>query len=344
MSVEITTVADDLIVAHDGTDVERLMGLVPDTDYDVWGHAVRTLARPEGDLLCRIGTVNDVHFGEVEAGRVDEHLDGPILHVHPGAEPYPETMNRAAVEEMLAAELDAVIVKGDLSTDGTDEEFADFEEVYGSVFGDRLHTVRGNHDAYRGQDRYAGDQWIELPGVAVALVDTAIPFRPNGALSADQLAWLDEHAASANVPVLVMGHHHQWLPPTEGQPTVEASSQRGDSYFGLEPSSSLALDEVCARQRAIIAYTSGHSHRHRRREMPSGVPSIEVGCVKDFPGTWAEYRVFEGGVVQVVHRISSPEALEWSERCRVLYSDFGLDYTEYALATLADRCFPIALR
>ena len=77
---------------------------------------------------------------------------------------------------------------------------------------------------------------------------------------------------------------------------------------------------------------------------PSGVPCIEVGCVKDFPGTWAEYRVFEGGVLQVVHRISSPEALEWSERCRVLYSDFGLDYTAYALATLADRCFAIALR
>ena len=41
----------------------------------------------------------------------------------------------------------------------------------------------------------------------------------------------------------------------------------------------------------------------------SGVPSIEVGCVKDFPGTWAEYRVYEGGVMQVVHRISIPEAL-----------------------------------
>lgn len=71
----------------------------------------------------------------------------------------------------------------------------------------------------------------------------------------------------------------------------------------------------------------------------SGVPSIEVGTVKDFPGTWAEYRVYEGGVMQIVHRISSPEALNWSNRCRRLYADFGIDYETYAMGTLDQRCF-----
>ena len=74
------------------------------------------------------------------------------------------------------------------------------------------------------------------------------------------------------------------------------------------------------------------------------MPTIEVGCVKDFPGTWAEYRVYETGVMQVVHRISSPEALDWSERCRHLYKDFGLEYESYALGRLEDRCFTLALR
>ena len=53
------------------------------------------------------------------------------------------------------------------------------------------------------------------------------------------------------------------------------------------------------------------------------MPSIDVGCVKDFPGTWAEYRVYEGGLLQIVHRISSPEALAWSEECRDLYPTSG---------------------
>ena len=75
-----------------------------------------------------------------------------------------------------------------------------------------------------------------------------------------------------------------------------------------------------------------------------GIPSIEIGCVKDFPGTWAEYRVYEGGIMQVVHRISAPEALAWSERCRHLYSDFGIDYESYALGRLEDRCLSIPQR
>ncbi|MEZ5252214.1 MAG: hypothetical protein R2713_24280 [Ilumatobacteraceae bacterium] len=78
--------------------------------------------------------------------------------------------------------------------------------------------------------------------------------------------------------------------------------------------------------------------------MPSGVPTIEVGCVKDFPGTWAEYRVYDGGILQVVHRMSSLDALRWSERCRGLYRDFGMDYASYALGHLDERCFTIAVR
>ena len=92
-------------------------------------------------------------------------------------------MNRAAVAEMAAADLAAVIVKGDLTNDGEPAEFAAFEECYRPPFGDRLHVVRGNHDAYRGQTRYAGDEWIELPGVAVALLDTAVPTATNGHLT-----------------------------------------------------------------------------------------------------------------------------------------------------------------
>ena len=69
-----------------------------------------------------------------------------------------------------------------------------------------------------------------------------------------------------------------------------------------------------------------------------------MACTKDFPGTWAEYRVFEGGILQVHHRTSTPEALAWSERCRGLYADFGVDYSAFALGALSDRCFAIPAR
>ncbi len=331
MALELTTVSEDAAVFHDGTAVERLDGLEPDHEYEHAGITFRTLPLPSGRFLCRLGTVNDVHFGEVEAGRIDGSEIGPILRAD--GDPYPETMNRAAVDEMTGADLAAVVVKGDLTDDGRSEEFAAFEACYRPAFDSRLHVVRGNHDSFRGQAEYAGDQWIELPGVSVALLDTTIPHAPTGHLTAEQLDWLDARAAASTVPVIAMGHHPQW---TEGE--------RNPAYFGIDPDASDGLTAVIARRPAIVAYTAGHTHRHRVRPVNGGVPSIEVGCVKDFPGTWAEYRVYEGGILQVVHRISSPAALAWSESCRILYADYGIDYVRYAMGRLDDRCFEIALR
>lgn len=331
--MELTTVTDTEATFHDGGRVHHLDGLAPDRDHDHVGFRFRTLAPPPGELLARIATVNDVHFGETEAGRIDDLPEGPIQRAEPDEPPYPETMNRAAVAEMLAAEVGAVVVKGDLTASGTDEEFAAFEACYRTAFGDRLAVVRGNHDAYEGQTAYAGDRLIELPGVAVALLDTVIPGATTGRLTGEQLDWLDTVGAEADRPVLAMGHHPQW---TDGN--------RSPDYFGLHPDASDALSEVIARRRSIVAYTAGHTHRHRVRWLASGVPTIEIGCVKDFPGTWAEYRVHEGGILQVVHRVSAPAALGWSERCRHLYSDFGIDYESYALGSLDQRCFAIALR
>jgi len=334
--MDVTTIADDLIVCHDGAHVIRLEGLDPGSTHEVHGARITTLVTPPGALLCRLATVNDVHFGEVECGRIDDHTQGPIQRPLPGEAPYPVTMNAGAISEIAAIDPSAVIVKGDLTNDGLPEEFTAFDEHYGTAFGERLHVVRGNHDGYKGQTVHAGDKWIELPGVAVALLDTAIPTETTGMITGEQIEWLDAHAAASTVPVLVMGHHQQWI--------AEPDGHRSDGYFGLHPDASDRLDAVFARRPNLVAYTAGHTHRHRVRHMACGAPTIEIGCVKDFPGTWAEYRVYEGGVMQVVHRISTPDALAWSERCRNLYSDFGIDYESYALGRLEDRCFTIPLR
>jgi 3',5'-cyclic AMP phosphodiesterase CpdA len=336
--VDVTTVADDLVVIHDGMSVARFVDLVPSTTYTFLGVDVTTLPRPDGALLCRFATVNDVHFGEVVAGRVGDSPQGPMQSARPGDLPYPEVMNRGAVDEISAIDPAVVVVKGDLSNDGQPEEWAAFEACYRDRFGDRLHVVRGNHDAYQGQTSYAGDQWIDLPGLAVALVDTVIPEQTTGSLRAEQIDWLDTHVAQSDRPVIVMGHHQQWLPDGDN------GEHRSEGYFGLHPDASDALDAVAARHSKVMAYTAGHTHRHRVRRMVSGVPSIEIGCVKDFPGTWAEYRVYEAGVQQVVHRVSTQAALEWSERCRHLYADFGVDYESYALGALEDRCCNIPQR
>lgn len=60
--------------------------------------------------------------------------------------------------------------------------------------------------------------------------------------------------------------------------------------------------------------------------------------MKDFPGSWAEYRVCEQGILQVHHRISTPDALAWSEKTRGMYAG---TYGHYAFGRIEDRCFVI---
>ena len=328
--MELTTVADDEAVFHDGPRVIRHGDLAPDTEYQLEGVAFRTLRRPPGERLSTVATVNDVHFGETECGVLEGFDVGPILSSHPGDPPYPETMNRAAIAEIEAIDPDAVVVKGDLTTHGSVEEYEQFLSFYAGAFGDRLHHVRGNHDAYHGE-AFAADATLEvkLPGATLAILDTAIPGKAMGQVTAAQLEWLDELGARADRLVVVFGHHHVWDP---------GSRQRPATYFGINCDDSEKLVEVFARRPRLVGYFAGHTHRNRvRRFAATGErPWVEVACVKDFPGTWAEYRVFESGILQIHRRISAPEALEWTDRCRAMFAG---TYVQYAFGRLEDRCF-----
>ena len=57
------------------------------------GVEVRTLPRPDGELLCRFATVNDVHFGEEVCGIDETFGSEPVFRAEPGEPPYPEMMN-----------------------------------------------------------------------------------------------------------------------------------------------------------------------------------------------------------------------------------------------------------
>jgi 3',5'-cyclic AMP phosphodiesterase CpdA len=333
---EVTTVGDDFAVVFDGATSTQYDDLDPATDYSFDGVSFRTLVRPDGARLSTVATVNDVHFGETICGYESTMPDaGPTFSSLAGEAPYPETMNSAAVEEIVAISPDAVVVKGDLTGDGLDEEYDDFLRCYRGAFGDRMHHIRGNHDAYRGQDFAPKDPFtVAVAGATLAVIDTTVPFSPNGGIDRDQLAWLDATAAAADSPVLVFGHHHVWSP---------ASKSRPAGYYGINPDDSERLVAVAARRPSIAGYFCGHTHRNRVRHIAETgpMPWAEVACVKDFPGAWAEYRIFEGGILQIVHRIRRPDAVAWTERTRGM---FGGLYPNYAFGSIGDRCFRVDLR
>jgi 3',5'-cyclic AMP phosphodiesterase CpdA len=278
-------------------------------------------------LLATIATANDVHFGETECGRTgDPATDaiGPILRSGPDEAPYPVLMNGAVVAEMQALDPDVVIVKGDLTDTGRPEEYEAFLDCYGKL-GARMHHVRGNHDAMRDPNlaRQDAPYAIGLDGVTLAVVDTAVPGRVGGAFPREQVAWLDDLAAATADPVLVFGHH---------------PALHHDPDYGLLTDDYEALRKVLVRRENIAGYFAGHTHTNHlvRDERARGIPSVEVACTKDYPGAWAEYRVYERGYTQVMRRVARPDARAWSERARHMIQGI---YRDLVLGTVAERCF-----
>jgi predicted phosphodiesterase len=338
-----TRVGDQEVVTVGPHHLARVTGLEPSTEYSVtvegaepteWLPAkVRTLTQPAGRLLTTLATANDVHFGETEAGHLGDEDIGPIFRSGAGEPPYPEVMNDAVIAEMQELDPDVVIVKGDLTNLGTVEEYGAFLAAYGRL-GERMHHVRGNHDAMIDPDlvRERAPYAIEADGITLAVLDTVRPGTDAGQLTADQLEWLDDLAATATAPLLVFAHHHLW--------DLDAD-HRSPGYFGVNSDDSEALAAVVARRESIGGYFAGHTHRNRVRRYARvrDVPFVEVGCTKDFPGAWAEYRIYEGGYTQVVRRASSPAALAWAEKTRAMFA--GL-YHDYAIGGLDERCFSYA--
>ena len=344
MSAELFTLAEDEAVVFEGPVAHRYAGLQPGTEQRAGSLTVHTLARPPGERLATVATVNDVHFGETECGHLVGVDLGPILKAEPGADPYPLIMNRAAVAEIAALAPDAVVAKGDLTSTGTAPEYAEFMALYAGAFGDRLIVTRGNHDnpaVGRGLPAFPTCQAVVLEGVTLAVLDTSRPGWAAGDVDADQADWLDDLAAGTDRPVLVFGHHPLIVDDEALERQFGPAALAGS---GLVRAGAERLAAVIARRPALVGYFAGHTHRNKLRHHPAtgSVPWVEVASAKDFPGSWAEYRVFEGGILQVQRRIHAhPEAIEWSERCRSLFGGF---YPWYALGAIEDRCFEIPLR
>ncbi|MER6080910.1 metallophosphoesterase [Streptomyces sp. NPDC001833] len=255
-----------------------------------------------------------------------KEVAGDVVTRRPGESPHPILMNSSVIHEIEQISPAAVVVKGDITDTAQDVEFKAFENHYGAAFNGRLYAVRGNHESFYSSTRYSEDLWIELPGIAMAVLDTCVDGADGGHLTGSQLDWLMSHLESATVPVLIFGHHPPCLPGYGDNP--------GQT---LDVASSEALVDACTSMPNVLSYSAGHSHRTRSRTW-AGVVYSEVGCVKDFPGLWTEFEVFEGGVVQLVHRIRNREAVAWSDSCRNLYQRIGIEYETYALGLLADRC------
>ena len=341
-AVEVTAGRFRTVVDHPGgAGAVEIRGLAPGATQGVVVRAptgevhrrrVRTLPAPPGDELFRFATVNDLHLGRGEHG-----LRGHLPHGDREAANHPFTAAVDAIAEALDWGAQLLVAKGDICDESHDWTWEQAAKLLADV-PVPVALLPGNHDTGRlrsldpvaGATRHGltltrGIDHVDVPGLRVVLVDSA-----RDGIGWGQVARHADAAASlardAEGGVFVATHHQaQRFPfPTywpHGIPGPEAGR--------------FARAVVSANPRAMAS--SGHTHRCRVRGV-AGLTWSEVAATNHFPAVWAGYRVFEGGLMQVVRRTATPGTLAWSEHTRdALRGIWAL----WATGTLSDRCFTL---
>ncbi|GAA4020522.1 metallophosphoesterase [Allokutzneria multivorans] len=167
----------------------------------------------------------------------------------------------------LAEPVDAIVVSGDITDHGSEQEYELAREVLAADV--PVLIVPGNHDARsnfrevllrkgfvddaEGEDPTGTDAPInrvrEVGGAVFLLCDSVIPGRDEGLLDDDTIAWLDERLTevSPEAPALICVHH----PPVRlHDPFIDALGMRGADR----------LARVVEKHPRVAGVLCGHAH------------------------------------------------------------------------------------
>ncbi|HTT94523.1 MAG TPA: phosphodiesterase [Solirubrobacterales bacterium] len=185
----------------------------------------------------------------------DTHL-GADWH---GADP-DECLLRA-VEAILdlPQRADALVISGDLTQNGTAEEYARLRELVAPLDLEP-HVLPGNHDlrgvlreafALPGTGAEHVSYAVDLGPLRLVCLDSTIPGAEGGALDEGRVEWLEATlAAERELPTVIAMHH----PPL-------ATAVPAFDEIGLAPASRAALGEVLGRHPQVLRVIAGHVHR-----------------------------------------------------------------------------------
>ncbi|MFW2383468.1 MAG: metallophosphoesterase family protein [Acidimicrobiales bacterium] len=288
-------------------------------------------AAPHGEELCRIATVSDLHLGSGNWGALRT-----IRDIEPDADDhYDMRCATAAVQDAIDWGASLLVIKGDAVHHRRTRDF----ELVGE-FVDRfprlpMIMVPGNHDVddawpielpsslgKRGLQFEMGVRSHDMPGVRVIAGNTTIEHDDIGSVEPIRDDLLDA-AGSATTPNLMLLHHQFQKYPVATYWPPGIPSKESKPFLS---------DLAKTAPRTLVS--SGHTHRNRARRV-GPLLVTEVGSTKDWPGSWAGYRIFEGGVHQTVRRVADPSAIRWTEFSRRAVG--GL-WSAWSPGALSDRC------
>jgi 3',5'-cyclic AMP phosphodiesterase CpdA len=209
------------------------------------------------------------------------------------------------------ASVDFLVVAGDLTCDGAEEEFITLRELFKSLK-KPVYTIPGNHDLMfetveddRLYKKYFGKgfgcSFFEHDGVGILLLDISNGGKASVTVPEEVVGWLAKKMARVSVatPIIVLSHFP--LHPS----TPEYAARKSDLVFSI-------LD-----QKNVIGYLSGHYHGWWSMER-GGVPFYTIGTLMpnmnnhDTSDKHGYYRVvvlgneFKAEYVRLIDRIEEP--------------------------------------
>jgi 3',5'-cyclic-AMP phosphodiesterase len=222
----------------------------------------------------------------------------------------------AAIEEAAAWGAQLLVAKGDLTNTTSPAEVRDVGRLL-AASPIPVQAILGNHDNNFGVDARAmlekygiAISWqpraLDVPGLRLVLMSTASgnPRLHRGELGPEMSRKIARLAGEPAGPAWVALHH-----PYEKYPFRTVYPPGLPFGEGREFLNAL----VGAKRDAFVTF--GHRHRNRRYDYGPLVVT-EVGSTKDYPGVWAGYKVYEGGLVQVVRRTARRDVISWTEATR----------------------------
>jgi Icc protein len=194
-----------------------------------------------------------------------------------------------AVEAILtlADRPDALLVSGDLTQNGTPDEYRRVRDLLAPLDLEP-HVLPGNHDlraplreafGLRGSGDEPVSHAVDLGPLRLICLDSTIPGGEAGALDEGRIEWLDAVLGEERQKPTVLAMHH---PPLR-------TEMPAFDRIGLAPEAQAAFAEVLVRHRQVVRVVAGHVHRAIVAELAGRavltVPSTYLQAALDFTTT-----------------------------------------------------------
>lgn len=319
-----------------------------------------TLRRPPGRHLFAFALLADTHLGEECSGTaVTAPVTGsvpPCFSTEPPDPEYAAAMTESAVGQVNRRGIGLTIMPADNTSHAEHEQAEHALRKFRKLAG-KWHVARGSHDRagqneedpkHCGKDNdcfrevffpkreagriyfsfdYAGHHFIGLDSVGSDGQGDLTDDEQNAFLERDL-----DRALRKDLKTFIFFHHPvaEYANTTSVPPVV----------FGVRPDRGRdEFIDLIAEYPNVVGVLNAHTHRNYVAYSPKtgvDVPFIESGPVKEYPGGYSMFRVYEGGYTRNFHRLGCGFCRAWIATTRNEY--FGL-YPLYTIGTLSARNF-----